>query len=158
MPPPPAQPDSVAPAPPLEPLAAARVLVTPPGSQFRLGGGPYTVPVSISDASQFSTVSLTVGFDPAVLSVRTVQEGSFMRQGDTMVTFTQQVDAEAELIQITSTRNGDTTGASGAGLVAAVLVDTVGPGSVTLNVSGTAMTPGGVLLDLEFSTSTVTVQ
>ena len=158
VPPPPAQPDSVSPAPAPEPLPAARVLVTPPGSQFRLGGGPYTVPVSISDASQLSTVSLTVGFDPAVLSVRTVQEGSFMRQGGTQVTFTQQVDAEAGLIQITSTRNGDTTGASGAGLLAAVLVDTVGPGSVTLNVSGTAMTPEGVLLDLEFSTSTVTVQ
>ena len=158
VPPPPAQPDSVSPAPAPEPLPAARVLVTPPGSQFRLGGGPYTVPVSISDASQLSTVSLTVGFDPAVLSVRTVQEGSFMRQGGTQVTFTQQVDAEAGLIQITSTRNGDTTGASGAGLLAAVLVDTVGPGSVTLNVSGTAMTPEGVLLDLEFSTSTVTAQ
>ncbi len=59
VPPPPAQSDSVAPAP--EPLPAARVLVTPPGSQFRLGGGPYTVPVSISDASRLSTVSLTVG-------------------------------------------------------------------------------------------------
>jgi general secretion pathway protein D len=126
--------------------------------QFRLGGGSYTVPVSISDASQLSTVSLTVRFDPAVLSVRTVQEGSFMRQGGTQVTFIQQVDAEAGLIQITSTRNGDTTGAAGVGLLAAVLLDTVGPGSVTLNVSGTAMTSGGVLLDLEFSTSTVTVQ
>mgnify|MGYP002632770821 CR=1 FL=1 len=166
-PPPPAQRDPVVPVPrdepgvsagQLAPLPAARVLVTPPGALFRVGGGPYTVPVSISGASQLSTMSLTVTFDPAILSVRTVQEGSFMRQGGMQVMFTQQVDSEAGVIQITSTRQGDATGASGAGLVAAVLFDAVGVGSATLNVDGTAMTPGGVSLALEFSTSTVTVQ
>ncbi len=134
------------------------MLVPPPGAQFRVGSGPYTVPVSISGASQLSTVSLTVTFDPSVLRVRTVQEGGFMRQGGAQVSFTQQVDAEAGLIRFTSTRDDDSTGAAGAGLLAAVSFDTVGPGSVTLDVNGTAATPGGAPLTLEFSTSTVTVQ
>lgn len=139
-------------------LPVARVLVTPPGTQFRVGGGPYTVPVSISGASQLSTVSLTVAFDPSVLRVRTVQEGGFMRLGGSQVTFTQQVDAEAGLIRLTLARDDDSTGAAGAGLLAAVLFDTVGPGSVTLDVDGSAATPSGTPLTLEFSTSTVAVQ
>lgn len=139
-------------------LPAARVLVTPPGAQFRVGGGPYTVPVSISGASQLSTVSLTVTFDPSVLRVRTVQEGGFMRLGGAQVSFTQQVDAATGVIRFTLTRDDDGTGAAGAGLLAAVLFDTVGPGSVTLDVNGTAATPAGIPLTLEFSTSTVAVQ
>lgn len=139
-------------------LPAARVLVTPPGAQFRVGGGPYTVPVSISGASQLSTVSLTVTFDPSVLRVRTVQEGGFMRLGGAQVSFTQQVDAATGVIRFTLTRDDDGTGAAGAGLLAAVLFDTVGPGSVTLDVNGTAATPAGIPVTLEFSTSTVAVQ
>ena len=143
---------------PVSDLPAARILVTPPVTQFRVGGGPYTVPVSISGASQLSTVSLTVTFDPSILSARTVQEGSFMRQGGAQVGFTQEVDAEAGVIRITATRDADVTGAAGAGLLAAMLFDTVAPGSVTLTVTGTVATPGGTALALEFSTSTVTAQ
>jgi len=141
-----------------DPLPAARVLVIPPGAQFRVGGGSYTVSVSISGASQLSTVSLTVTFDPSVLRVRTVQEGGFMRLGGAQARFTQQVDAEAGLIRFTSTRDDYITGAAGAGFLAAVSFDTVGPGSVTLDVNVTAATPGGDPLTLEFSTSRVTVQ
>ena len=137
---------------------AARVLVIPPGEQFRVGGGPYTVPVSITGVSQLSTVSLTILFDPDVLQVRTVQEGSFLRQGGVAVTFTQDVDTSAGQIDITVTRIDDSTGAAGAGLLAAVLFDVVGAGSVTLSTSGTAMTAGGAPLALDFMPVTVTAQ
>ena len=78
-------------APPARPdvSGAAQVLVTPPGTVFRVGRGPYTVPVSITGVSQLSTISLTLFFDPNVVRVRTVQEGSFMRQGGVQVTFTE---------------------------------------------------------------------
>jgi len=156
LPPPAAQPEM----PPARPdvLPAAQVLVTPPGTQLRVGGGPYTVPVSITGVSQLSTISLTLFFDPNVLRVRTVQEGSFLRQGGVQVTFTQQVDTAAGRIDITVTRLNDPSGAAGAGLLAAVLFDVVGVGSVTLSTSGTAMTPGGVPLALEFMPVTVTAQ
>ena len=156
LPPPAAQPET----PPARPdvLPAAQVLVTPPGTQLRVGGGPYTVPVSITGVSQLSTISLTLFFDPNVLRVRTVQEGSFLRQGGVQVTFTQQVDTAAGRIDITVTRLNDPSGAAGAGLLAAVLFDVVGVGSVTLSTSGTAMTPGGAPLALEFMPVTVTAQ
>ena len=156
LPPPAAQPEM----PPARPdvLPAAQVLVTPPGTQLRVGGGPYTVPVSITGVSQLSTISLTLFFDPNVLRVRTVQEGSFLRQGGVQVTFTQQVDTAAGRIDITVTRLNDPSGAAGAGLLAAVLFDVVGVGSVTLSTSGTAMTLGGAPLALEFMPVTVTAQ
>ena len=156
LPPPSPQPQT----PPARPdvSAAAQVLVTPPGAVFRLGGGPYTIPVSISGVSQLSTISLTLLFDPNIVRVRTVQEGSFMRQGGMQVTFTQQVDTPGGRIDITVTRMSDATGAAGAGLLAAVLFDAVGAGSVTLDTSGTAMTPGGAPLALQFTPVTVSVQ
>jgi general secretion pathway protein D len=138
--------------------ALIQVLVTPPTAQFRIGGGPYTVPISLSGASQLSSISLTMFFDPNVLRLRTVQEGSFLRQGGLNVAFTQQVDREAGRVDITATRANDATGAAGGGLLAAVLFDTVGPGSVTLETSGTAMATGGAPLALEFSPVTVAVR
>ena len=156
LPPPFAQPQTPPAGPDL--LPAAQVLVTPPGAQLRVGGGPYTVPVSITGVSQLSTISLTLFFDPNVLRVLTVQEGSFMRQGGVEVTFTQQVDTAAGRIDIIATRIADPTGAAGAGLLAAVLFDAVGVGSVTLSTSGTATTPGGAPLALQFMPVTVTAQ
>ena len=159
---PPVQPEPVLPPPPVQPeaaeLAAAQVLVTPPGALFRVGSGPYTVPVSVTGVSQMSTVSLTMFFDPDVLRVRMVQEGSFLRQGGVQVTFTEQIDSDDGRIDITVTRMDDSTGAAGAGLIAAVLFDAVGVGSVTLRTSGIAMTPGGAPLALQSMSVTVTAQ
>ena len=136
--------------------AAAQVLVTPPGAQLRVGGGPFAVPISIAGASQLSTISRTLFYDPNVLRVRRVQVGSFLRQGGVEVTFTQQVDTAAGRIDITAARVNDPTGAAGVGLIAAVVFDAVGVGSVTLSMSGTAMTPGGAPLALQFPPVTVT--
>ena len=52
----------------------------------------------------------------------------------------------------------DATGAAGAGLLAALLFDATGVGSVTLSTGGTATTPGGAPLALQFTPVTVTVQ
>ena len=62
-------------------IGSAQVLISPPSTPVRVGGGPYNVPLSITDAARISTITLTLIFDPARLRVRTVQEGSFMRAG-----------------------------------------------------------------------------
>ena len=111
---------------------AAQVVVTPPGSEFRVGGGPYMVPVSISGATQLSTISLTLFFDPSVVRVDKVELGSFMQQGGVQVTFRQQVDTAAGRVDITATRINDAMGAAGTGLLAAVHFSVVGAGSVLL--------------------------
>jgi general secretion pathway protein D len=168
--PPPAEPPSPFPVTPLPagpPGPAAQVTTTAPGigqaqiiisppPTLRVGGGPYTVPISVMNALGLSTVSLTLTFDPTRLRVRSVQQGSFMRTGGIDVAFTNQVDAGR--IDITLARASDATGASGTGLLAAVLFDALAPGTTTLTMSGAATGPGGVVMGLQFQPVTVIVQ
>ena len=137
-------------------IGAAQVIISPPGPTFRVGGGPYTVPISIAEATRISTLTLTLTFDSTKLRVRSVNEGSFMRAGGVNVTFTQQ--ASGNRIDITLARASDATGASGTGLLAAILFDAIAPGSVTLQMSGSATGPGGAAMGLRFSPVTVNVQ
>ena len=90
-----------------QPGGVAQVVVTAPGTEFRVGGGPYTVPISVTSGPRMSTVSLTVTFSPQQLRVRSVQEGSFMRQGGVNASFSQQVDAAGGRIDMTLTRGAD---------------------------------------------------
>ncbi len=153
----PAQPtpaDAAAPAP----GGVAQVVVTAPGTEFRVGGGPYTVPISVTSGPRMSTVSLTVTFSPQQLRVRSVQEGSFMRQGGVNASFSQQVDAAGGRIDMTLTRGADSVGASGTGLLAAVLFDAVAPGAATLTVSGTGAGPAGGIVPVQSAPVTITVR
>ncbi len=136
-------------------IGVAQVTLSPPAT-VRVGGGPYTVPISVANASRLSAVSLTLVYDPALLRVRTVQEGSFMRTGGAGSAFDQQVGPGR--VDITITRAGDATGASGTGLLAAVLFDAVAPGAATLTLSGAATGPGGAAMGLQFRPVTVNVQ
>ena len=136
----------------------AQIIVTPPGTEFRVAGGPSTVPVSVNNASRLSTMTLTVTYNPQVLRVRNVQEGTFMRQGGVTATFTPRIDAAAGRVDIAVARTGDQAGASGAGLLAALLFDAVGPGNSLIQVSGVASTPEGVPIQLQFNPASVTVR
>jgi hypothetical protein len=150
---PPAAPGAAAPN-----ATAAQVIITPPGTEFRIAGGPYTVPVSINNASRVSMMTLTVTYNPNVLRVRTVQDGTFMRQGGVATTFTPRIDAATGRVDIAITRTADQAGASGAGLLAALVFDAVGPGGSIVQVSGVASTPEGGAINLQFNPVTVTVR
>jgi len=150
--PPPAPTGFAVPAPP------AQVLFSPPGTEFRVGGGPYLVPVSISGANRLSTVSLSISFNPAVLRVRTVTEGNLLRQGGVQATFTQKIDAAAGRVDVAVVRPGDVLGVSGTGVVAALMVEVIGPGSSPLTVSGVGTVAGGGAAALQFQSVTVTAK
>ena len=79
-----------------------------------------------------------------------------MRAGGVSVTFGQQVNGNR--IDITMARAADATGASGTGLLAAVLFDAIAPGSATLTLSGTATGPAGTAMGLRFTPVSITVQ
>jgi general secretion pathway protein D len=125
---------------------------------MRIAGGPYTAPISINNVSRVSSLTLTVTYNPNVLRVRTVQDGTFMRQGGATVTFTPRIDAAAGRVDIAIIRTGDQTGATGAGLLGALLFDAVGPGGSVIQVSGVASTPEGAPVPLQFNPVTVTVR
>jgi Cohesin domain len=116
------------------------------------------VPLAVSNASRMSMITLTVTFNPNVLRVRNVQEGTFMRQGNVAASFTPRIDVATGRVDIAVTRTGDQTGASGSGLLAALLFDPVGPGNSLIQVSGVASTPEGGAITLQFAPSNVTVR
>ena len=131
--------------------AGARIDVRLPEGELRAGAGPYTVPLAISGASRVATLTLTLRYDPGLLRVRAVQEGSFMRQGGADVTFTQQVDGVGGRIDLVVTRPGDALGASGSGVLAAVIFEALRPGLAPLLPSGLGLTPAGAPVVLEFT-------
>jgi general secretion pathway protein D len=154
-------PPTAAPAAPTgggTPATPVQIIVTPPGTEFRVAGGPYTMPVSINNASRVSVLSLSITYNPAVLKVRTVQEGTFMRQGGVAAAFAPRVDAAAGRVDIAVSRTGDQTGASGGGLIGAIIFDAIAPGTSQISVSGVANTPEGTPVPLNFSPVTVTVR
>jgi type II secretory pathway component GspD/PulD (secretin) len=161
--PPPGAPPPTATAPaaaPPDPVTAqgfgsAQIILSPPPT-FRVGGGPYTVPISITNVARLSTITLTVTFDPALVRVRSVQEGSFMRSGGANATFTQQIAPGR--VDITIVRPSDTTGATGTGLLAALMIDALAPGGVTLSVSGAATGTGGTPMGVQFRPVAVNIQ
>jgi len=156
-------PRDVAATPPNAPAApaaanTAQVIVTTPGTEFRVAGGPYTVPVSISNVSRLSVMTLTITYNPNVLRIRTPQDGTFMRQGGVPTSFTPRIDAAAGRLDIAITRTADLAGASGGGGLAALVFDAIGPGGSMIQVSGVASTPEGAPINLEFHPVTVTVR
>ena len=151
----PAEPPSVLPSPSAG--GGGRVTLSAP-PEMRVGGGPYTVPISISGASRLSTISVSIAFNPAVLRVRSVQEGTFMRQGGTAPAFTQQVDPTGGRIDIAITRPGDQIGAQGTGLLAAVLFEPVGAGQTALTTTGVGTIVGGGSAVITFAPSAVIVK
>jgi general secretion pathway protein D len=146
------------PAPPGTAPGVAQIVVTAPGTEFRMGGGPYTVPVSVSNAPRISTLSVTLTYNPALLQVRSVQEGSFMRQGGVQATFARNIDPTTGRIDITVARAQDLVGASGSGLLAAVLFDPVAPGSAAINISGAGTGPAGSAVSVQGAPVTITIR
>jgi general secretion pathway protein D len=158
---PPGQAPPAAGAPPAPGAAAAtpaQLIITPPGTEFRVGGGPYTVPLSINNAKAISTLTLTITYNPAILRVRTTNEGTFMRQGGVAASYAPKIDAASGRVDIVVTRANDQTGVSGSGLVAALIFDGVSAGQSTIALRAVAMGPTGQPIAVTASPVTVTVR
>jgi general secretion pathway protein D len=151
----PTTPPATPPAAPAVPAGQVSLAIP---ADVRVGGGPYTVPVSLTGASRLSTITLTISYNPAVVRVRSVSEGSMMRQGGVAAAFTQQVDAAAGRVEIAITRTGDQTGVAGSGVLAALVVEPVGAGASSLTLSGVGTLAGGGMAPLQFLPATVTVK
>ena len=138
--------------------ASADIAVRLPEGPLQVGAGPYTVPLAISGASQVATLTLTLRYDPGLLRVSAVQEGSFMRQGGADVTFTHQVDRDGGRIDLVAVRPGDPLGAAGSGVLAAVIFEALRPGEATLVPNGLGLTPAGGPVELDFTPAAAVIR
>ena len=81
-----------------------------------------------------------------------------MRQGGVTDSFTPRIDVANGRVDIAISRTGDQTGASGSGLIGALVFDAVAPGSTTIAVNGVALNPSAQPVPIASSPVTVTVR
>lgn len=146
------------PAPPQGNQLPARVVVTPPGTGFQMGGQPYNVPITVTNASQMASVTMTLQYNPAVLRATVVNEGNVMRGDGATTSFVPKIDATTGRIDIAITRPGDKVGATGNGLLATVVFEAIGAGQSQIAVSGVALNAAGQQVPLQLVPATVTVK
>lgn len=141
---------------------AARVVITapnaPPDGALAAGGGPYTLPITISNAPALTSLAITVTYDPTVLKTPTVTQGSFMSQGGVTPTFVPRVDAALGRIDIVFSRPTGQAGAAGQGLVGALAFVGGSAGATDLVVTGVATSATGQTVPLDFAPLRVTVR
>jgi general secretion pathway protein D len=123
------------------PAPGAQILLTVPASELQKDGPPYTLPISIANVSQLGAVTLTITYDPKVLKAVSVSASPWMNQGGVTPTFVPKIDAALGRIDIAIMRPGTSPGASGTGMLAAVVFQGVGAGTSKITVTGSALTP-----------------
>ena len=132
--------------------------VTVPATPLQMGGQPYNVPVTLSNAAGLSSVSLTITYNPAVLRATVVNEGSVLRGDGARTSFVPTIDANIGRIDLAVARPGDTAGASGSGVLASIVFEAIGAGTSQIALSGIGVGPTGLPVPLQFVPSTVTVR
>jgi hypothetical protein len=141
-------PVEAAPTGPAQP-PPAQILITVPAAEMQAGGQPYTVPVSVTGVSQLGALTLTITYDPKVLKATNVSMGPFMSQGGITPTFVPKIDTATGRIDIAISRGGTNPGASGTNMLAGIMFQAVGPGSSSITVTGTALTPSGQVIPIQ---------
>lgn len=144
-------------APPAQPTQA-RIAVIPPGTEWQVGGQPYTMPLMVTNASSMQSVTLSVTYNPAVLRATVVNEGTVMRADGAATSFAPKIDPATGRIDLVITRPGDKVGATGNGLLASILFEAIGPGQSQIALAGVAMSATGQQVPLQLVPATVTVK
>ena len=143
---------SAAPAPA---ATAARITLTAPtpspDGTLPAGGGPHTVPITISGAPAISALTLTITYNPAVLRTPTVTQGAFMSQGGVVPTFAPQVDPNGGRVDIAFVRPPGQATLSATGLIGAIAFMAGSPGMTDVAVTGLATSPSGETVPIEFT-------
>jgi len=128
----------------------------PPSSVQRLGS-TFTVNVLLNGAQNVYAVPLQLSYDPKLLAVANVSNGSLLSQDGQIVTITHREDDGT--MQVTATRPPGTSGISGQGAVVTLtfLAKAPGQGSVTI-AKGGARDPAMQVLPVAGASAAITIQ
>ena len=156
------QPAPAATAPPMPQLTEraaagqASFAFDPPAST-QPAGSTFTVSVLLNGAQNVHTVPLQLSYDPKLLQVVNVSNGSLLSQDGQIVTVTHREDDGT--MQITAMRPPGATGISGQGPVVTLtfMARAAGQGSLTI-ARGGARDPAMQALPVDGATATVTIQ
>ncbi|MEK7812161.1 MAG: lamin tail domain-containing protein, partial [Candidatus Desantisbacteria bacterium] len=102
-----------------------RIKIYPVYSRARLGG-TYTVEIRVENAADLSGWQCSLGFNPKILQLITVEEGNFLRDAGSQTFWRNPDIGTGSLKNIACARIGTSTGISGSGTLACVKFKVIG--------------------------------
>jgi general secretion pathway protein D len=174
----PTQPTSQMPAPtspPPAPAAPAPAQQSQPGAQSggsgsasfgfdppsvtQAPGSTFSINITLNGAQNVYSVPLQVSYDPKVLQVVNVSNGSLLSQDGQAVALVHRDDDQTGSLQITATRPPGAPGVSGQGTVVTLTFLAKSPGQSSITISkGGALDPNLQKLQVNGAVATITVQ
>jgi general secretion pathway protein D len=128
-----------------------------PPAPTQPAGSTFTVNVLLSGAQNVHTVPVQLSYDPKLLQVVNVSNGSLLSQDGQIVTVTHREDDGT--MQIIAARPPGATGVSGQGPVVTLTFMAKAAGQATLTVArGGARDPAMQSMPVDGATATVTIQ
>ncbi|PYV59560.1 MAG: type II and III secretion system protein [Acidobacteria bacterium] len=154
----PAPVSSTPPAPQLMPRGAAGAsFAFDPPTVTQAVGSTFTVNVLLNGAQNVHTVPLQLSYDPKLLQVANVSNGTLLSQDGQIVTVSHREDDGT--LQVTATRPPGASGISGQGPVVTLTFQAKAAGQASLTIAkGGAKDPAMQALPVNGATATVTIQ
>ena len=141
------------------PLPAAASFGFDPPAITQPKGSTFTVNVMLSGAQNAYSVPLQVSYDPKVLQVVNVSNGTLLSQDGQAVALVHRDDDTTGTLQITATRPPGVNGVSGQGTVVILTFAAKAPGQSMLTISkGGTRDPGMQPTPVAGATASVTIQ
>lgn len=147
------QPPASAPLPPSQPASVPTTPAGPialsfdPPTLSQATGSTFPVNVVLTGGQDVFSVPLQISYDPKVLQLVNVSNGSFLSQGSQPVALVHRDDSEAGILQVTATRPPSSGGASGQGTVVTLtfLAKAAGQATVAITRPGARNSNGQVI-------------
>jgi general secretion pathway protein D len=140
----------------MERSSPASFAFDPPNTTQHVGS-TFTVNVLLSGGQNIFQVPMQISYDPKLLQVANVSNGSFLSQDGQIVTVTHREDDGT--IQVTATRPPGAAGISGQGPVVTLTFMAKAPGQASLTIAkGGAKDPAMQALPVNGASAAVTIQ
>jgi hypothetical protein len=97
-------------------------------------GETAAVKVMVDNVGDLFSASLILQYDPQILSVEDIQHGDFLSAGPQEVAIVQRIDAKKGKAAIFTTRQPNTAGTSGNGVLMTIIVKRVADGPASLQL------------------------
>jgi len=151
---------TAAPEPQLVPRSGGQAsFAFDPATFTQHAGSTFTVNVLLNGAQNVYSVPLQLTYDPKLLQVVNVSNGSLLSQDGQIVTVTHREDDSTGTMQVTATRPPGASGVNGQGPVVTLTFMAKSPGQSVLTIArGGARDPAMQAMPVNGATATVTIQ
>ncbi len=158
--PPPQTSSSAAPEPQLMPRAGAPAsFAFDPPAVTQKPGSTFTVNVLLNGAQNVYSVPLQLNYDPKMLQVVNVSNGTLLSQDGQIVTVTHREDDSTGVMQVTATRPPGASGITGQGPVVTLTFMAKAAGTSSLTIArGGARDPAMQAMPVNGTMATITIQ